>query len=177
MLADDERLLIAIRAGETDRFAELVARHDRCVRGVVERAVRDPLLREELVQETFALAFRGIAELAAPDKLEAWLASIARHAVVDALRRQGRRERAREIPLDDLDVAGREPSGGWIWEEVAQLGEADREALVLRYRDGLSYREIALRLRVPDSTVRGRIYEARRALRRRLELQDREIGP
>jgi RNA polymerase sigma-70 factor (ECF subfamily) len=158
----------------SDRFVELVERHDRTVRAVVERSVRDPLLREELIQQTFCQAFRGLPELEQPERLEAWLARIARNAVIDALRR---REvlRRREQPLDDLDLPARpDARAGWIWDEVARLDADDREVLALRYRDGLSYREIATRFGVPDSTVRGRVYEARRALRVRLERMERE---
>jgi DNA-directed RNA polymerase specialized sigma24 family protein len=57
----------------------------------------------------------------------------------------------------------------WIWEEVARLDTPLAEVLRLRYAEGRSYAEIAARLRVPLSTIRGRIYTARCALRRRLE--------
>ena len=64
--------------------------------------------------------------------------------------------------------AGHEPADPWIWEEVAQLEEIHAEVLHLRYRESLTYAEIAARLGLPHSTVRGRIHLARRALRARL---------
>jgi len=172
---DDHRLIAAIRAGATERFAEFVARFDRCVRAVVEPRVRDLALREELVQTTFCLAFRGLDRLDSSDRLGGWLAAIARNAVADARRRRVVRA-AHEVPLEDAhDRPERRPApAAWIWEEVARLATADREVLELRYRDGLSYREIASRLQRPESTVRGRIYEARRALRDRLERRELE---
>jgi RNA polymerase sigma factor (sigma-70 family) len=169
MRTDDPTLVPAILSGDVRRFGEVVERHDRTVRDVVERAVRDPVLREELIQQTYWLAFRSLSGVAAPERLEAWIARIARNAVVDALRRRATR-RAHERPLDDLDLPERDrEQPGWIWDEVARLAASEREVLALRYREGLSYREIAERIGVPCSTVRGRIYEARRALRRRLE--------
>ena len=174
MLDDDRRLVTAILSGEPDRFAELVERHAPAVRRIVGQDVRDAGLRDELVQTTFLLAFRGLRGLETPDRLEAWLARIARNAVADELTRRSTRN-GREVALDGLDVAARgREGGGWIWEEVARLSKEAREVLTLRYRDGLSYREVAGRLGVPASTVRGRIYEARRALRRRLEALEEE---
>jgi RNA polymerase sigma-70 factor (ECF subfamily) len=170
---DDRRLVTAILSGEPDRFAELVERHAPAVRRIVGRDVRDAGLCDELVQTTFLLAFRGLRRLETPDRLEAWLARIARNAVADELARRSTRN-GREVALDGLDVAARGRDGGWIWEEVARLSTDARDVLVLRYRDGLSYGEIAERLGVPSSTVRGRIYEARRALRRRLEALEDE---
>ena len=175
MTRDEPSLLAAILAGATERFGEFVALYDRCVRGVVDARVRDPVLREEVVQTTFCLAFRGLAEVDAPERVTGWLAAIARNAAADALRQREARA-AREVTLDGIDdVETRSPAdAGWIWEEVAKLEGADREALTLRYREGLSYREIARRLQLPGSTVRGRIFEARRALRRRLERRELE---
>jgi RNA polymerase sigma-70 factor (ECF subfamily) len=171
---DDPLVVTAILAGATDRFAELVDRYEARVRRVVGRDVRDAGLREEVVQTTFLQAFRGLGALATRERFEAWLTRIARNAVADALRQRSERTE-RELPLEELDppAPGRDRPG-WIWEEVGRLDAPDREVLSLRYRDGLSYREIAASLQVPLSTVRGRIYEARRALRRRLESQEDE---
>jgi RNA polymerase sigma-70 factor (ECF subfamily) len=174
MQDNDRRLVTAILSGEPDRFAELVERHAPAVRRIVARDVRDAGLRDELVQTTFLLAFRGLRRLETPDRLEAWLARIARNAVADELARRSTRN-GREVPIDEVDVAARgREGGGWIWEEVARLAKDAQVVLTLRYRDGLSYGEVADRLDIPESTVRGRIYEARRALRRRLEAQEEE---
>jgi RNA polymerase sigma-70 factor (ECF subfamily) len=134
------------------------------VRAVVSRGVRDPLRRDEIVQQTFCLAFRRLGTLAAPERLRAWLLAIARNCVADDRRRSARHA---VLPLRDRPAPARPP--GWIWEEVAILPAALAEVLRLRYRVGLALGEVAARLGVPASTVRGRIYTARRALRRRLE--------
>jgi len=174
MQDDDRRLVTAILSGEPDRFAELVLRFTPGVRRIVGRDVRDAGLRDELVQTTFLLAFRGLGRLDSPDRLEAWLARIARNAVADELARRATLH-DRETPIAELDVAARgRELGGWIWEEVARFTPDARQVLELRYRDGLTYAEVAARLGVPTSTVRGRVYEARRALRRRLEALEDE---
>ncbi|HEX5138686.1 MAG TPA: sigma factor-like helix-turn-helix DNA-binding protein [Planctomycetota bacterium] len=146
------------------RFDEIVRRFDRPVRALVGRGVRDPHRRDEIVQQTFVLAFRRLGTLAAPERLKAWLLAIARNCVADDQRR-----RARRLVLPPRDRPAPEAPPGWIWEEVATLSAALAEVLRLRYREGLGLDEIAARVGVPASTVRGRIYTARRTLRRRLK--------
>jgi RNA polymerase sigma factor (sigma-70 family) len=69
---------------------------------------------------------------------------------------------------NEASLSAAPASTSWIWEEVSRLSPLAAEILELRYRQGLSYAEIADRLQVPRSTVRGRIYQARRELRQRL---------
>ena len=71
----------AILSGEVHRFGEVVERFDRPVRRIIERSVRDPDSREELVQQTFYLAFKRLESLNDPTRLEPWLARIATNCV------------------------------------------------------------------------------------------------
>lgn len=169
----DAHLVAAVLGGETPRFAELVARHEERVRRIVARAVRDAEAREELVQQTFCDAFRSLAQLSGGEKLGAWLGRIARNAVSDHLQRVAREpERGVAELAERAAIEGR---GTWIWEEVERLAPAHAEVLRLRYRESRSYAEIAALLALPHSTVRGRIHEARRALRVRLEQHEGDL--
>ena len=163
---DDSTLVAAIRAGDVSRFRELVARYDARVRLVVAYRLADTAAREDAVQETFYKAFKNLDRLTRPERFEAWLVRIARTVAADHRRRRARRD---VVYLEELEGV---PPGGaaldWIWDEVQQLVPAFGQVLRMRYREGCSYAEIAERLGVPLSTVRGRIYEARRALRHRL---------
>lgn len=163
---DDSTLVEEILAGNTARFGDVVRRHDAAVRRVVTRRLADPDAVEEVVQQTFYLAFRRLDQLDRPGKLRGWLTAIARHCVVDFLRREERRSEA--VELNRIEAVARDRSAEWIWTEVERLGAIHREVLGLRYRSGLSYEEIAAELGVPVSTVRGRVYEARKQLRERL---------
>lgn len=159
----DAALVTAIRCGEVERFSEVVRRFDRTIRLIAARGIRDPDGREEVVQQTFYLAFRRLDSLADPARLHAWLATIARNCLIDYRRRCARRK---ERPLEER---AERAHNDWLWEEVEALPATLAEALRLRYRERLTYAELAERLEVPASTIRGRIYLARRALRRRLE--------
>ncbi len=174
MPAPSDTLLVeAIRDGAAHRYAEVVARFDDAVRATLRRQVRDASELEELVQETFYLGFRDLGQLTDPSRLGAWLCAIARRRLQDR-RRQQVRDESRHQNASSESLLASDASDTWIWEEVDQLSDLFRIVLRLRYRDGLSYREIASALDVPASTVRGRIYEARRALRERVrELEDR----
>lgn len=163
----DPALVRAILAGEEQRFSEVVDRHGARVRREVGRLVPDPGAREELVQDAFVQAFRRLRDLARPARLGPWLGRIARHQALEHLRR---RRRLAERPLEEANEAASPAApGAWLWNEVARLSPEHARVLEMRYREGASYREVARALGVPTSTVRGRIYEARRALRRRLE--------
>ncbi len=170
MEADEspEALVVRITGGDVAAFAEVVRRYDRRVREVVARAERDPARREDLVQQTFYQAFRRLAELERPELLEGWLVAIARNAAAGAARRDAVKA-ARERPLEVRDLARTDVAAdGWVWDEVRGLPPIHRDVLELRYREGLDWDEIGARLSIPRSTVRGRLYEARRALRQRL---------
>ncbi|MHC4133948.1 MAG: RNA polymerase sigma factor [Planctomycetota bacterium] len=170
-MADDSvaALVAAIREGEVALFSEVVRRFDRAVRTVVARSVRDPDGREELVQQTFYLGFRRLDTLATPERLRAWLLSIARNCVKDYHRR-----RAREARLQLAWASERSPTPAtWIWEEVDALAPPLAQVLRLRYQQGCTYAETAAQLEVSVATVRGRLYEARRALRQRLKEEPR----
>lgn len=165
----DSVLVVAVWAGDLARFGELVARHEARVRAIVGLVLQDEERRSEATQHAFFLAFRHLSALKEAARFEAWLARIAGHVARDAARRLAR-EREREASA--VEAAVSEPvspdDARWIWDEVARLSPLLRQALELRYRGGLSYAEIAARLGVPLSTVRGRIHEARTALRGRL---------
>ena|SRR6185436_5649606 len=175
MQESDVELVEAVLAGASERFADLVQRHDRRVRAVLAERLGARGPTEELVHQTFYLAFMNLGQLGDPARFERWLMRIAARCAADHLRvKTSRREHAlgeSEPPAVDAPSE----SQAWIWDEVERLPPAFAEVLALRYRDGLSYDEIAARLALPVSTVRGRIYEARRALRQRLEL-DPELG-
>ncbi len=172
---NDGALVEAILAGDTARFAEVVARHDRRVRAVIGRAgVRGKGDVEDVVQRSFYLAFCRLAQLGAAKRLEPWLVRIAERCAADHFRARARARRGM-APLPEAPAAPRRREGeeSWIWEEVDSLAGPFRRILRLRYEKGLSYAEIARELSVAESTVRGRLYEARRALRERLIEEDR----
>lgn len=159
----------AVLEGDHARFAEVVEAFDAPVRRIVGRDVRDPQALEEVVQETWCRTYRYLERLAVAERLESWVGRIARSCVVDHFRERRRAERF--VPLADDPVPPAPVE--WVWGLVDQLEPAQREVLILRYRQQQSLGEIADALGVPPSTVRGRLFVARHALRDRIERSQR----
>jgi RNA polymerase sigma factor (sigma-70 family) len=155
----------AVLAGDVSRFGEIVRAFDGRVRRTVARTLHDVHALEDVVQEVWIRVYRQLAQLLELRAAEAWIGRIARNCVLDHHRQ---RQRLPQLGLGADDVAGAEHKD-WVWELVDSMPGAQRELLTWCYRDARSYAEIAERLGVPASTVRGRLYDARLALRRLIE--------
>lgn len=155
----------AVLAGDPARFAEIVRAFDGLVRRVVARTLRDVHALEDVVQEVWVRVYRQLATLLDLRAAEAWIGRIARNCVHDHHRA---RQRLPQLGLQADDVAHTEGTD-WVWELVDVMPAAQRELLRWCYGDAHSYAEIGERLGVPASTVRGRLYEARLALRALIE--------
>jgi RNA polymerase sigma-70 factor (ECF subfamily) len=171
----NEEAITAVLAGDINRFAQIVRCQEAEVRRLVKWYVKDPALEDDIVQETFFKAFKSLATLSDPHKLEPWLKTIARRCIVDQFRRQlpedlnGNHEQtAVQLAIGEQHhVSTRDER--WIWSEVECLDSIYQEVLRRRYVECQSYAEIAQALNLPESTIRGRLFEARQRLRKRLE--------
>ncbi|MCA8922992.1 MAG: sigma-70 family RNA polymerase sigma factor [Planctomycetes bacterium] len=134
----------------------------------------------ELTQEAFVRALGGMARLEDPDRFGSWVRGIT-YTLGQDLRRRAARERrhlqqvAEErkgvAPPADAGPAAQEAQdqrSAELAAAVSTLPESTRIALDLRFREGLSYAEIAEVMGVPASTVRGLLYRGTRALRLKL---------
>jgi RNA polymerase sigma-70 factor (ECF subfamily) len=121
---------------------------------------------EDLLQDTFVRALKRSARSQPPVSPRAYLFGIARHVGIDALRRL----RPVEELAPDMPAAVRteddrlEP----MRQAIAQLPGTQREALLLKLQQDLSYDEIADVLAIPVGTVRSRLHYAVRQLRQTL---------
>ena len=181
----DAELVVRSRAGDEAAFGQLVNRHWGRVAGCVAGMV--PVHEvDDVAQETFVRAFRSLGDLREPDKLAAWLQTMARNAALKALRqRQLERQRlpayelagdlqARQVGADAAlleDFAG--PEGPWPAEQVRAvvkgLPNPDRAAVVLVYLVGLKVARAAELLSIPEGTVKSRLHRARKNLKERMQ--------
>src|SRR5258708_5949020 len=146
---NDMALLAEFAGSGCERaFAELVSRHVDLVYSAVFRQVQNASLAEEVTQAVFVLLARKARSLGSKTVLSAWLFRAARFASQDALKGEFRRKR-REQQAFELQEAN--PASGEAWGEVApkldealgNLGEQDRTAILLRYFENKSFREVA----------------------------------
>ena len=182
MRVTDEDLVEAFQGGDTAAFDLLVERWDRKIQGAIYRFVGASEDARDLCQEAFLKAYRGLGTFKKDARFSSWLYQIALNVCRDRLRR--RRGRTL-LSLDELDESGHEaavlpgPSPLELAEgrdiaqrvarAVAELPDDQREVIVLKEYQGLTFAEIADVLGVPLSTVKTRLYRGLVQLRDRLE--------
>jgi RNA polymerase sigma factor (sigma-70 family) len=177
---DDAELVAAVLAGDREAFGPLLGRWQPSVLRLCRRLLGPGPQAEDVAQEAAVAAFLGLPRLADPSRFGPWLHAIAANLARMALRR--RRLLAAEGLAPDAAVglhtgqAGPTPEDAWATGEIHQailaalreLPPATREAVIGFYLQGYSYQELAELLGTPISTVRGRLYQGRRRLRRAL---------
>jgi RNA polymerase sigma factor (sigma-70 family) len=178
--ATDEHLVEAVKAGDADAFAVLFRRYRPEIARYAGRKLGDDGRAEDVVQETFLLALRGIRSLDRPSGFKAWLFRIAHNACIDQVRRRGRSEEVpfdadRLGPGDEIRLFRQAPSTHaaltqrqdmeHLRQAFVGLPVAQAEILILRELEGLSYEDIAARMGISRSAVESLLFRARRSLR------------
>jgi RNA polymerase sigma-70 factor (ECF subfamily) len=166
-----------IRAGDRDACAQMVHVHYEAVYRFLVRLSRDPHLAEDLTQETFVAAWRGVRELGAPASLRSWLHRIAYNKYIDVYRRDRRGQdmtiavgnERRDLPVADPgEHIENEEAASRLEAAVESLDDKHRLVITLHYLQDLSFREMAEVLDEPTGTVKARTHEALNRLRARL---------
>jgi len=177
--ADAELVRLAQR-GAARAFQALVVKYQRRIARHVARYVGRASDVEEVVQDAFIRAYRGLASFRGDASFYSWLYRIATNAAFSFLKKS-----AGEVQADERPDEGFEPGvtdeqspervliakqiGDAVERAMARLQPELAEALVLYEVEGKSYKEIAQMLGTPIGTVRTRIFRAREFIARRLE--------
>jgi RNA polymerase sigma-70 factor, ECF subfamily len=169
--ASDEHLMLAFSKGSAESFNELFLRYKQPIYGFFRRRSADPLHAEELSQETFLVLLRAAARYEPRALFRTYL-----YAIAFKILRAHRRKSAfratffgHSSTIPDPAKQDATESGLWVRRAVEKLDRIDREILLLREFEQLSYAEIADLLQLPLNTVRSRLFRARTALRHLLE--------
>ena len=167
--------LAAWRAGERSAGAELVGRHYTAVLRFFE--LRAGYVADDLTQATFLAAVEGMERFSGRSSFRAYLFGIARHKLLEFLRKSRRRDAAHETVKHRGPDTGLTPSGLVALKDeqrtlllaLNRLPEDLQIAMQLHYWEGMAGDEIAEVLEVPSSTVRNRLSRARQELRATVE--------
>jgi len=177
----DEELIEACRAGESSAFEVLVSRWEDKIRGAAWRVLGSEDEAREVAHEAFVKAYGALAGFKSEAKFSSWLYQIALNLCRDRLRR--RRTRA-TVSLEELEEYGpvlvargpgaqeqliRDDLASAVRRAIARLPAEQREVVILKEYQGLTFLEIAQALEVPVSTVKTRLYRGLGQLRLRLE--------
>lgn len=168
-------LVVQAQMRDHAAFHELVRRYERRVLYYIRRMVGDGEESLDVAQEVWLLVFRRLASLDAPEAFRVWLYKIAHDVTVTHLRR---RKRPAALPLEEITTTDQADD----WNELEALEQADlvhrtleqlspphREALTLRFLEGLEVAEIAEVVGCSPGTVKSRLHYAKHALREQLQ--------
>jgi RNA polymerase sigma-70 factor (ECF subfamily) len=184
--ADDVELVRLALTGDTDAFGELVERPRRGVFRAALAALGSPAEADDVAQEAFVTAFHKLAQFRGESTFSTWLLAIAWRKAADRRKRITRwlqlivmptardddrpdpveiapsRDRSQEDALGDAELHRH------VRRLIATLPHKLRDALLLAGSGEYSYEQIGGMLHIPTGTVKWRVSEARRVLRRKL---------
>jgi RNA polymerase sigma factor (sigma-70 family) len=165
----------ALAPAASDTAEQLFQEHSRWIYGYCLRILRSPEEAEDALQTTYLNACRSLNQGTRPLVGSAWLLRIAQNVCFARLRSAGRRdrlERLQDIAVLEETVAAPERSPAdliGLTDALRRLPERQREAILLREWQGLSYRELADRLDLTQAATETLIFRARRSLAATLE--------
>lgn len=174
MLQEDSELLARILVeDDRDAFEILIKKYQSPVRSLFRKLTGgDDILADDLSQETFMNAYRGIRSFKGKSKIQTWLFSIARNVYLQHVRKQAdiSSETTDEIVepnkhTDDMKID--------LHKCMLMLEPNDRMLLAMAYAEGMSHGELAETLNMPVGTVKTNILKAKALLVKYLKSYER----
>ena len=167
-------LVLRCQVGDERAFGKLYDLFNKKTLAYLQGMLGDDA--RDVQQDLWLAVYRGIRGIGNPHAFRTWLFRSTRRKAIDFLRSAKReREWLDEISIDELDVGTEDDSHSQDIDissldvALAAIPPPQREVLLLRYRDELSYNEIALVLECPIGTVRTRLHHAKRRIQKLLK--------
>ncbi|MGA9308355.1 MAG: sigma-70 family RNA polymerase sigma factor [Candidatus Sulfotelmatobacter sp.] len=170
-MTSDEALMLQFQGGSAEAFDELFARYREPLFGFFRRRLNSCERAEDLAQETFLAVIRATSRYEPRALVRTYLYGIALNLLAAERRRQ-----SKDAPVDSSPepaVSGAPYAVVWVRQALQKLDPSEREIIMLREYEQLSYSEIADLLRLPLNTVRSRLFRARMALKGYLESESK----
>lgn len=188
----DTQMVLAVREGDTTAYRGLVEKYQTRVYQMVYGMVRNREDARDITQDAFVKAYDNLHRFRLESSFYTWIYRIAMNLAIDFLRKRQRRGTSEF----DEDIAQRDGDGGIsdvhnqegparslerkrlyarIMDAMEELPEDQRQVILLRELEGLSYKEIAEVMEIPEGTVMSRLYYARKKLQKLLS-DERKSG-
>ncbi len=168
------------REGMEDAFTALVNRHLDLVYSAALRQVGSAALAEEVAQSVFTDLARNAFRLRPDTLLTAWLYQVTRRTAINLVRKESSRQMREQIALElaDMKTNGAEWTqvGPLLDEAMEALPEADRSAILLRYFENRSLREVGQTLGMSEDAAQKRVSRAVERLREFFSKQGLTVG-
>jgi len=163
---DEDELLARIAGGDMRALEALYRRMRVRVFAVALAVAGDRGTAEDVMQDTFVRVYSAAPGYRPRSRARAWVLTIARHLALDAVRRRAR-ETVSGMAGHGAAAAAGEPDGIRldVVNALLQLGEVDRQIVVMHDMAGLTHAEVAAELELPAGTVRWRYRVALARLR------------
>ncbi len=169
----EAELIVRCRSGEREAFERLYRDHRRIVAATLYRVMGDRGELDDLVQEVFVIAFRGLERFRGESKISTWLYRICINVALGRLRTKARRPPPLQLdPTTDSSVEDspdtperlleRREDIARVYRALDQLSPKKRVVLVMHEIEGLDLCEIAEIVQAPQVTVRTRLHYARK---------------
>ena len=176
-MAKDDILIHRTQAGDEGAFADLMREHYSFVYAIVARIVKNSHDAEEVVQDTFLNAYRGLTQLEDATKFRSWLGEIAQNCGRNWLRKQ----RGDTVSIDEVSEQAlqiedspderltQQEQRDLIRRTMETLPQKDREIAQAFYLDGASYDELTSKHGLSYNAIAFRLSRAKRQLTKRLQ--------
>lgn len=177
-LLDEQTLIAAAQGGDAEAFARLIAPHRRRVYAMCYDLAGSHEDAQDVAQETFIKAYKGLPNFTGGAAFSTWLYRIAVNAWIDHRRRNARHDPAGGFEAEELhDAAAPRPDAladaailaQHIERAMEQLSPQQRAVFVLRHYHELAIAEIAASLGVTDGTVKTLLFRALKKMRELLQ--------
>jgi RNA polymerase sigma factor (sigma-70 family) len=174
-MTSDEVLMLQFQGGSNEAFEEIFARYREPLFGFFRRRLNSSERAEDLTQETFLAVIRETSRYEPRALVRTYLYGIALNLVAAERRKQSRNPSAESSDEPAIDAAPDEVL--WVRQALQKLDTSEREIIMLREYEQLTYSEIADLLRLPLNTVRSRLFRSRMALKSCLESASKAERP
>jgi RNA polymerase sigma factor (sigma-70 family) len=175
-MTNEAELLQASLGGSREAFGSVVERYQSLICGITYSATGDVGKSEELAQETFIRAWKGLRQLKDVERFRAWLCTIARNVVRTSIKRRRQDaidtakplEAAEKIQSAEAGPAERAISKEQqdvVWGALERIPETYREPIVLFYRQKQSISQLATELGLSEDVARQRLSRGRKLLK------------